>query len=131
MKSPPRDAKPGGNAADGPEIQLGDRAHYEPGDLLAGRYRLTRVIGEGGMGQVWLARNETLDVDVAVKLIRREVATPETAQRLLQEARAAARIGHPSIVRVFDFGESEYKDPFIVMEVLSGESLRDALERKG
>src|SRR6185437_8796623 len=106
-------------------------ASYMAGDIIAQKYRLTRLLGEGGMGAVWLAHNQKLDVDVAIKLIRREVATPETAQRLLQEARAAARIGHRSIVRVFDFGESEYKDPFIVMEVLSGESLRDALERKG
>jgi len=101
------------------------------GDIIAQKYRLTRLLGEGGMGAVWLAHNQKLDVDVAIKLIRREVATPETAQRLLQEARAAARIGHRSIVRVFDFGETELDDPFIVMEVLSGESLRDVLDRKG
>src|SRR5262245_47508930 len=78
---------------------------YLPGDIIAQKYRLTRLIGEGGMGAVWLARNLKLDVDVAIKLIRHEVATPETAARLLQEARAAARIGHRSIVRIFVFGE--------------------------
>lgn len=103
---------------------------YLAGDVIVKKYRLTRLIAEGGMGAVWLARNLSLDVDVAVKLIRREIARPETAQRLLQEARAAARLRHPSIVRVFDFGESERGDPFIVMEVLSGESLRDLLDRK-
>src|SRR5262245_17011196 len=87
---------------------------YQPGDIIAQKYRLTRLLGEGGMGAVWLARNLKLDVDVAIKLIRHELATPETAQRLLQEARAAARIGHRSIVRVFDFGETELDDPFIV-----------------
>ena len=138
MSSPPsKDRSSFGTApasaggSDGPEIELDQRARYVAGDLFAGRYRLAKVLGEGGMGQVWLARNETLEIDVAVKLIRREVATPELAQRLLQEARAAARIGHPSIVRVFDFGETDYKDPFIVMEVLSGEALREALDRKG
>jgi serine/threonine-protein kinase len=98
--------------------------------MIAGKYQLSRLLGEGGMGAVWLARNIALDIDVAVKLIRRERATPEAAQRLLQEARAAARLGHPSIVRVFDFGESEHNDPFIVMEVLNGESMRDLIERK-
>ena len=106
-------------------------ASYMAGDIIAQKYRLTRLLGEGGMGAVWLAHNLKLDVDVAIKLIRRELATPETAERLLQEARAAARIGHRSIVRVFDFGETELDDPFIVMEVLSGESLRDVLDRKG
>lgn len=103
---------------------------YVPGEMIAGKYQLSRLLGEGGMGAVWLARNTALDMDVAVKLIRRERATPEAAHRLLQEARAAAKLGHPSIVRVFDFGESEHKDPFIVMEVLNGESMRDLIERK-
>ncbi len=103
---------------------------YQAGEIIAGKYQLSRVIGEGGMGAVWLARNQALDIDVAVKLIRRERASPEAAQRLLQEARAAARLGHPSIVRVFDFGESQHGDPFIVMEVLNGESLRDLIDRK-
>jgi serine/threonine-protein kinase len=104
---------------------------YQPGDIIAQKYLLTRLLGEGGMGAVWLAHNEKLDVDVAIKLIRYERATAETSERLLQEARAAARIGHRSIVRVFDFGETELSDPFIVMELLTGESLRALLERKG
>src|SRR5262249_49057612 len=104
---------------------------YVPGGVIGAKYRLTRVLGEGGMGAVWAARNLKLDVDVAIKLIRREVAADDTSERLLQEARAAARIGHPCIVRVYDFGETEFKDPYIVMELLEGESLRQALERKG
>jgi eukaryotic-like serine/threonine-protein kinase len=104
---------------------------YVPGGVIAAKYRLARLIGEGGMGAVWLARNMTLDADVAIKLIRREIAGKETSERLLHEARSAARIGHPSIVRIYDFGETEYKDPFIVMELLEGESLRAILDRKG
>jgi serine/threonine-protein kinase len=104
---------------------------YQPGDIIAQKYRLTRLLGQGGMGAVWLARNQKLDVDVAIKLIRYEHATADTSYRLLQEARAAARIGHRSIVRVFDFGETELDDPFIVMEMLTGESMRDLLDRKG
>ena len=104
---------------------------YLAGDVIARKYRLVRLLGEGGMGAVWLADNITLDVQVAIKLIRREIATAETSERLLQEARAAARLGHPSIVRVFDFGETEQEDPYIVMEVLHGESLGSILSRKG
>ena len=103
---------------------------YTAGHVIASKYRLDRVLGEGGMGAVWLARNEVLDVDVAVKLIRHDRATEEASQRLLQEARATARIGHPSIVRIFDYGESERGDPFIVMELLRGEPLRRVLTRK-
>ncbi len=105
-------------------------AVYVPGDVIDGKYRLTRIIGRGGMGAVWLAHNLPLDMDVAVKLIRRDRTAPEAAGRLLQEARAAARLKHPSIVRVFDFGESEQGDPFIVMELLNGESLAAILRRK-
>ena len=105
-------------------------AIYVPGDVIDGKYRLTRIIGRGGMGAVWLAHNIPLDMDVAVKLIRRDRTAPEASGRLLQEARAAARLKHPSIVRVFDFGESEQGDPFIVMELLNGESLGAILRRK-
>jgi len=105
-------------------------ASYLAGDIIAGKYQLSSVLGTGGMGAVWLAKNLALDIDVAVKLIRRDFATAEASQRLLQEARAAARIGHPSIVRVFDFGTTEQKDPFIVMEVLHGESLAETIARK-
>src|SRR5687768_5640624 len=74
---------------------------YEPGTTVAGKYRLLELLGEGGMGTVWRAHNETLDVDVAVKLLRRDdpenVEGPLAGDRLLQEARAAARLGHPAI----------------------------------
>lgn len=103
---------------------------YKPGEVIADKYRLDAVLGRGGMGTVWRARNLTLDVDVAVKLIRREAASDTSAERLLVEARAAARIRHPSIVSVFDFGRTSSGDPFIVMEVVEGESLANLLDRK-
>src|SRR5690606_5830236 len=87
------------------------------------------------MGTVWRAHNETLDVDVALKLLRRDdpenVEGPLAGDRLLQEARAAARLGHPAIARVFDFGTSERGEAFIVMELLEGEDLALALARRG
>jgi serine/threonine-protein kinase len=103
---------------------------YVSGDVIAGKYKLKRIIGRGGMGAVWQAHNIPLDIDVAIKLIRRDRTAPEAAGRLLTEARAAARLMHPSIVRVFDFGETEQADPFIVMELLHGESLSAILRRK-
>ena len=111
---------------------LEDARPYVEGDVIASKYRLTSLLGEGGMGSVWLARNLTLHVDVAIKLIRRDIAQRSVvAERLLREARAAAQLGHPSIVRVHDFGTTERDDPFIVMELLNGESLADVLDRKG
>jgi serine/threonine-protein kinase len=98
--------------------------------VIAGKYRLISPIATGGMGTVWIAHNVDLDVRVALKLIRTDVAAPIASGRLLQEARAAARLGHPGIVRVFDFGQANERDPFIVMELLAGESLAHTLERR-
>jgi eukaryotic-like serine/threonine-protein kinase len=100
------------------------------GSLIAGKYRLLEILGEGGMGTIWLARNTTLDTEVAIKLLHPGRATGQAYRRLLQEARAAAQLQHPSIVRVFDFGDDDGA-PYIVMEVLSGELLADRLVRKG
>ncbi|MEJ7735246.1 MAG: serine/threonine-protein kinase [Polyangiaceae bacterium] len=113
-----------------PAASTPEPTSYAAGDVVGGKYQLTRILGEGGMGQVWVARNNTLDAEVALKLIRREIAAAEASTRLLQEARTAARLGHPSIVRVFDYGISERGDPYIVMELLRGESLGDLLARK-
>ncbi len=104
------------------------------GELVANKYRLVRQIGEGAMGAVWIAKNEVLDVDIAIKFMRIDNprADPSNmAKRLLQEARAAARLGHPAIVRVFDFGQMDDNTPFIVMELLKGEPLSALLNREG
>jgi serine/threonine-protein kinase len=104
------------------------------GEVISGKYRLVREIGEGAMGTVWVAHNNLLDVEVALKLMRFDNPRSDPNnlyQRLLQEARAAARLGHPAIVRIFDFGRTEDGTPFIVMELLKGESLADLMEREG
>ncbi len=103
---------------------------YVAGTVIAGKYRLERVLGQGGMGAVWVVRNINLDADFALKLIRRDRATEEAAARLLTEARAAAKLGHPGIVRVFDFGQSEVGDPYLVMELLKGDSFGQLIARK-
>jgi len=98
--------------------------------VVAGKYVLVRRLGAGGMGVVWVAHNRVLDVHVAIKLIDLEQSPhpKRMADRLLQEARAAARIAHPAICRVFDFGETEAGDPFIVSELLHGETLSAFLQ---
>lgn len=104
------------------------------GDLVGNKYRLRSLIAKGGMATVWLAYNETLDVDVAVKFIRTDLAGPKDdrlADRLLHEAQATAQLGHAAIVRVQDFGKTASGVPFLVMELLQGESLDGALDRRG
>jgi serine/threonine-protein kinase len=89
------------------------------------------LLGEGGMGSVWRAVNLQLEAPVAIKVIRGEVERELLTMRLVQEARAAAKLGHPAIVRIFDVGESELGDPFIVMELLSGRSLGNLIANDG
>jgi serine/threonine-protein kinase len=102
---------------------------YIAGALLSGKYRLEAPLGEGGMGVVWRANNVLLDLPVAIKLIRADLDRGALRARLQLEARAAAKLGHSSIVRVFDVGESELGDPFIVMEHLRGETLAQLISQ--
>ncbi len=104
---------------------------YAPGDVIAGKYALEEQLGEGGMGAVFRARNTSIDMPVAIKVIRSDLDRAKLTGRLQQEARAAAQLSHPAIVRVFDVGQTALGDPFIVMELLRGESLAEALERDG
>ena len=107
------------------------KRRYNAEDVVAGKYQLIRILGEGGMGEVWEARNIGLDSAVAIKLIRADLNEDSAAERLVQEARAAARLGHPAIVRVFDVGETHFGDPFIVMERLRGDNMGDLLGTEG
>ncbi len=107
----------------------------DQGRLLAGRYRLRSVIGQGGMGAVWRARDELLNRDVAVKEIiwppQMGPAERETARRrAMREAQMAARLRHPNVVGVYDFVE-EYDRPCIVMELVPFRSLRDLVLKDG
>ncbi|MBN1607287.1 MAG: protein kinase [Polyangiaceae bacterium] len=102
---------------------------YMPGEVIADRYRLVRELGHGGMGVVWVAHSLVLGVDVALKLIRANVAGSAAAMRMAREAHAAARIGHPALVHVFDFGWTHRRDPYLVMELVQGETLSARLAR--
>jgi hypothetical protein len=100
--------------------------------LLAGRYRLDRRRGRGGMGAVYEARDTALDRRVAVKVIRDElVGNAEAAERFQREARAAASFTHPNVVSIYDFGIASDNRAFLVMELLEGAALRDEMKRVG
>ncbi|HRI68446.1 MAG TPA: protein kinase [Polyangium sp.] len=97
---------------------------------IGGKYRLVRLLGEGGMGVVWAAVNELTEREVALKLIRGIEASDDARGRLLREARACGRIVHRNVVQIYDVGETEAGDPFLVMELLNGETVGDKLERE-
>ncbi|WP_156366284.1 Stk1 family PASTA domain-containing Ser/Thr kinase [Agreia sp. Leaf335] len=105
--------------------------------LLAGRYRIGEVIGRGGMANVYSGRDERLGRQVAIKLLRSSLASdPVFRTRFKQEAQAASRMAHPTIVRVFDAGEEKVREPggfegvvpFIVMEYVEGRLLKDIIK---
>jgi serine/threonine protein kinase len=110
----------------------GRRMIYTAGAIVDDKYQLLRPLGAGGMGEVWVAHHLGLDIDVAVKFIG-DVGAPEEglAERLLEEARNTARLGHPAIVRALDFGHTSRGDPFIVLELLAGEDLATRIDRDG
>ncbi|MHC4607010.1 MAG: protein kinase domain-containing protein [Planctomycetota bacterium] len=98
---------------------------------VLGRCRILHKIGQGGMGAVYKARHETLAKDVAVKVLNPGLpADDEYVQRFLREARAAASLDHPNVIRVLDAG-SEEGIHFIVMEFVDGSDLETILEKKG
>jgi serine/threonine-protein kinase len=103
---------------------------YLAGEVVGDRYRLVREIGRGGMGVVWVAHSLVLGVDVALKLIRASAASSALSSRMAREAHAAARLGHPALVRVFDFGWTRHGDPYLVMELVQGETLAAQIKRE-
>lgn len=94
---------------------------------LAERYQLTSVLGRGGMGDVWLGCDQRLQRDVAIKVLRPQLAADQRVRRRFEdEARASAQLAHPHVVAVFDSGEDD-GTPFLVMERLSGRTLADEI----
>jgi eukaryotic-like serine/threonine-protein kinase len=101
------------------------------GTVLSGRYRLEAKLGSGGMSTVYLARDETLDRAVAVKVMHREMSEQEDQlERFRQEARAVAKLSHPNVVSVIDAGE-DGGYPYIVFEYVEGETLKQRIARVG
>ncbi len=102
------------------------------GSLVAGKYRVIRLIGSGGMGTVWEGVHEALGTRVAVKFIKPSHAGAADARKRFEiEARAAAKLQSKHAVQVYDYGINETGLPYIVMEYLQGESLSDMLIRRG
>lgn len=105
-------------------------ANAVPDTLVAGKYRLTRLLGKGGMGSVWEGQHISLGTRVAVKFIESDyINSQEARSRFVNEARAAATLSSKHVVKVFDHGVMDDGRPYIVMEFLNGEPLDRRLER--
>jgi serine/threonine protein kinase len=101
------------------------------GTVLSGRYRLESKLGSGGMSTVYLARDETLERAIAVKVMHGEISDqPDQIERFRREARSVAQVSHPNVVAVIDAGE-DGGHPYIVFEYVEGETLKQRIDRLG
>ena len=105
----------------------GDRV----GQLIGDKYRITGRLGSGGVAEVFEAVHEKLGQRFAVKVLKPEfLDQKDLSDRFLTEGRAAGAIGHPGIVQVYDIGHLPTGEPYLVMELLQGENLKELLKRK-
>ena len=113
-----------------PATEQEEPALNSEGQLLGGRYRLIRRLGKGGMGEVFLAQHATIEKHVAIKILLAERAKQENQKaRFLNEAKATAKIRHPNVIDISDFGETDDGRAFFVMEHLAGEDLKKYCRR--
>src|ERR1700719_2358322 len=95
-----------------------------------GPYEIVSSLGAGGMGEVYRARDESLDREVAIKVLPKELASdPDRLRRFEQEARAAAALNHPNILAVYGFSTTEDHAPYLIAELLQGQTLRERLQQ--
>jgi eukaryotic-like serine/threonine-protein kinase len=125
LEMPPQSREASGRQPSEPDSELA------PGAFIAGRYRVLRKIGEGGMGMLYACLDTVLSREVAVKLMQRSLATePLVAERLMREAMLAAQLRR-HVAQVFDCGMLETGEPYIVMELLSGQDMYAILRESG
>ena len=101
------------------------------GQLINDRYEILKLIGEGGMANVYLARDTILDRRVAVKVLRGDLAGDEKfVRRFQREALSASSLSHPNIVEIYDVGEDD-GNFYIVMEYIEGKTLKQLIKKRG
>src|SRR5262245_19476660 len=114
--------------ARGMTMQTHPSESIKPGTILAGKYRLLCPIGRGSMGWVWAAMNQTTSREVAVKLLLG--SSPDLQHRLMREAHACGALKHPNVIDIYDVTETDSGEPFLVMELLTGETLAQLLKER-
>jgi serine/threonine protein kinase len=115
----------------GPSLPRQDHARWPADTMIGGRFRVNRLLGVGGMGEVYLVEDERLGRSIAIKVLSPELARdPQFLKRFRDEARAASALNHPHVCVVHEVGELEDGSPFIAMELIQGETL-DARLRRG
>src|SRR5689334_11100972 len=115
---------------------MSSRNEQDPlvGSVLAGQFKIVRLIGEGGMGSVYLAEQLGVGRQVVIKLMRTNLGAGRLAElegRFQREARLVAQLNHPNLVQLHTFGRSEHGPLFLAMEYVPGRTLRQLLEREG
>ena len=111
-------------------VAAGSGSALRPGAVFASRYEIIKILGEGGMGAVYKARDRELDREVALKVIRPELANdPEILQRFKQELILARQVTDRNIIRIFDLGE-DGRTKFITMEYIEGQNLHQILSQR-
>lgn len=110
------------------EIQEGTDIEFAPGHMLGGRYQVIGCLGRGGMGIVYKVKQFFLDKEFALKTISKQCLTETSIRRFQQEALTSFAIDHPNVIMVNDFGLLDDDTPFLVMELLDGETLGDRLK---
>jgi serine/threonine-protein kinase len=124
--APSADSSLSGASASSIEMVVSD----DIGRTISGRYRITDVIGEGGMGVVYEAWDAQVERKVAIKLVRSDSTSDRKfLSRFRRELEITSQLRHPSTIRVFEHGETDDGRPYMVMELLTGESLADRMER--
>lgn len=104
----------------------------EAGTVVAGKYEIERLLGQGAIGTVYLAKHPRLDLPLAVKMLKSSVARDrQSVERFERGARNLSRVNHPHVCRLYDFGETEDGQLFLVLEYVEGESLSDLIARVG
>jgi hypothetical protein len=114
-----------------PSSEAASKGQLEPGTVLADRFEILQLLGQGGMGAVYKARDNELERLVALKLIRPDLAShPEILRRFKQELILAREVTHRNVIRIFDLGQA-HGIKFITMEFVEGRDLRGLLQEKG